>query len=304
MRKLNLVVLAFLVLGLHTIEASAQDELDLDYSISMPSIDIIQGSMAVPANLDLLTQGILKIFADSDNNGHVTQEEADALFEDLSDETKANMSLRLEDLEPLIQTSVGIDLQEPRTLEVLDMKIAGLVGPVNSSTPLAFIISFNAEFNVEDRIAHTISFGFNESYSGDLDFKFTAPSGWEVDGVSGLSDQSIEGRNVYGTPISQVDINISEEIQTDTILICVGIGIVFLVTIIIILFFILKKGKSAGSQTPKKQFPQSQAMAPAQPYQTQPPPQPAPNICKQCGSNMSWEQQYQRYYCNTCGQYR
>lgn len=297
MRKLNLVILAFLILGLQSIDASAQDELDLDYSISMPSIEIIEGNMAVPANLDLLTQGILKIFADSDGDDYVTQEEADALIDDLSNETKANMSLRLEDLEPLIQTGVGIDLQEPRTLEVLDMKIAGLVGPVNSSTPLAFIISFSAEFSIQDRIGHTISFGFNESYSGDVDFKFTAPSGWEVDKVSGLSGQSIEGRNVFGTPISQVDISISEEIGVEFIVVCFGIGIVAVVTIILIVFFILKKKKSESSQTPTKQYPQ---------YQTQPPlqPQPAPNICIQCGSNMAWVQQNQRYYCNTCSQYR
>jgi hypothetical protein len=127
-----------------------------------------------------------------------------------------------------------------------------------------------------------------------------------VDGVSGLSGQSIEGRNVYGTPHSQVDINISEEIQADTLIIGVGIGIVFLVTIIIILFYVLKKRKSESSQTPTKQYPQYQTTASAQPqpYQTQSPPPPAGNICRQCGSNMSWVQQYQRYYCNTCRQYR
>jgi hypothetical protein len=273
LRKIKFAILAFLILILHITGGSAQDDLDLDYSITMPSIEVIQGSLAVPAPLDLLTQGILKIFADADSDGNITQEEADALIDGMSEETKANMSLRLEDLEPLIQTSVGIDYRESRTLEVLDMKLAGLVGPVNSSTPLAFIISFTAEFNVEDRIGHTISFGIDESYAGDVDFEFTAPEGWEVDRVSGLTGESIEGRNVYGTPISQVDISISEEISTDFVYICIGISIVVVVAIIIVIFLVLRKSKSKKITT--SQYPQQATAAPTQPpTQATPPAQP------------------------------
>jgi hypothetical protein len=348
LRRIKYVLLTVLILSIHTTGGSAQNDLDLDYSITMPSIELIEGSLAVPAPLDLITQGIIKIFADTDGDDNITQEEADALYDGLSDNTKANLSLRREDLEPLIQTSVAIDNRIPRTLEVLDMEIAGLVGPVNSSTPLALIISFTAEFNVDDRIGHTVSFAVNESYAGDVDFSFTAPEGWEVDKVSGLTGYTIEDRNVYGTPVSQININLSEGISDDIVLICMSIGMIIVLVIVLIIFLVWRKSRSqktqtshypqqpAGSpaqhQTPTQPPPQAappiqpppQVPPPAKPqYQTPapppqatpvaqpqylaqppPPPPPAQNICRHCGSSMSFISQYQRYYCNYCRQYR
>jgi hypothetical protein len=323
--------LIIILLILCSFANSAQGQLDLDYSVEMPSIDTIEGSMAAPANIDLLTQAILKIFADSDDDDFITQAEADTLWDSMPEEERANLSLGLEDLEPLIERSIGIDFQRPRSVEVLDMEIVGLVGPVNSSQPLGFLISFIAEYDVSGSILHTISFGINESYTGDIDFEFTAPEGWEVDRVTGLSGSTIEGRKVYGTPVSQINIWISEGAAEDVILLCLAIGIIIVVAIVLVIVLLLRKRKESTTQA-QPQYPQQQAPQAYQappPQQNVPPPPPsqqvrrpppppaqvrqnrvppppptAPRTCFQCGGNLNYVQAYQRYYCPTCRQYR
>lgn len=334
--KIGYLILPLIIILSVSFPAFGQGVLDLDVAINMPDIETMEGSMSVPANLDLLTQSIIKIFADSDDDGNISSEEADAFWDTLTEEEKANLSLRLEDLEPIIQHSVGIDYNEPWQVEVTEMGIHGLVGPVNSSTTLSFVITFNAEFNVQESHTHTISIGINESYSGDVDFEFIVPDGWEVDRVTGLTGSTVEGRNVYGTPIGQVDIRISEEIGTDILYICVGIGVGVIVVIILIVFLLVRKKKeetltmqpppsqpypnyasiqqqsyqvSSPSQSPPIfTTPSPQQYPPSPPSQTQtfippPPLKPSPNVCPQCGSVMSYIQQYQRYYCYSCGQY-
>jgi hypothetical protein len=290
--------------------------------MEMPNIETIEGTMSVPAPLNLLLQGLIKIFADDDGDGNITQAESDAFLDLMPEDERDNLSLSLDDLEPVIQTGLGIDFRQPRTVEVLDMDFIGLVGPVNSSEPLGFLITFHAEFNVEDSISHTISIGVNESYTGDVDFEFTVPSGWKIDGVTGLSGSTIEGRTVYGTPVTQINIMIMEEIVEDILYICIGIGVVIIVVIIIAIVLLLKK-KGKKDAAPVQQYP---ATAPA-PYPVmqpqQPPPRPAPppqqfqevrappppvqpavNACPVCRGPLSFVQQYQRYYCNNCRQYR
>jgi hypothetical protein len=294
MKKSNLVILILSVCVLFSQPAFGQTAPDLDYSVEMPSIDRIEGSMAVPANFDLLMQGILKIFADSDDDGNVSQIEADALWDSLSDEQKANMSLRLEDLEPLIEESIGIDFDEPISVEVLAMELKGLVGPVNSSTPLAFVITFNAEFDVSSTIIHTISFGIDETYEGDVDFEFIAPSGWEVDRVSGLTGLDIDGREVHGTPHSQVNIRISEDIGDQFVILClilIIVGIVIVITIIFILVRISQKKKEA------------KALEPPGPSMAAPLSSEFAMACAQCGGHATYVPQYQKYYCNNCEKY-
>ena len=294
MKKSNLVILGLSVLALFSATALGQNAPDLDYSVEMPSIDRIEGSMAVPANLDLITQGILKIFADTNDDDNVSQAEADALWDGLSDEQKANMSLRLEDLEPLIEESIGIDFESPSSVEVLAMEIEGLVGPVNSSTPFAFVITFNAEFDVDTSIIHTISFGIDETYEGDVDFEFIAPLGWEVDSATGLTGLDIEGREVHGTPHSQIDIRISQEIGEEVAIICLVltlIGIILLITIIFVLVRVLK-----GKSSPPTPLPPGPSQAP--PLSSE-----FAQACVNCGGNLTYVPQYQRYYCYNCGKY-
>jgi hypothetical protein len=169
MRGMNCILIVILLTGLPFLPAMAQETLDLDISMEMPNIETIEGSMSVPAPLSLLLQGIIKIFADENGDGNISQAEADDFLDLMPQDQRDNLSLSLDDLEPHIQNSIGIDFRAPRTIEVLDMEFIGLVGPVNSSEPLGFLISFHAEFNVDDSLTHTISIGINESYTGDVD---------------------------------------------------------------------------------------------------------------------------------------
>ena len=268
-------IFLFTILGLVISPVHGQESLDLDFSLEMPDIDTIEGSISAPANLNLLLQGIIKIFADENGDGNITQAEADSFLDIIPEEERANLSLRLEDLEPIIQAGIGIDYQEPRAVEVLDMEFIGLVGPVNSSQPLGFLISFKADYNIDDSFTHTISIGVNESYTGDVDFEFTIPSGWEVDRVSGLTGKTVEGRTVYGTPIGQVDIRISEEVGTEAIYLCIGIGVVIIIVIIIVIVLLLKrKGKEAPVAPPLAQPYTAPAPPPPMSQPRQPPPRP------------------------------
>jgi hypothetical protein len=238
-------------------------------------------------------QGIIKIFADSDDDDNVSQAEADAFWDSLSDEQKANMSLRLEDLEPLIAESVGIDFQRPHTVEVEDLEITGLVGPVNSSIPLVFVISFNAEFNVSSSILHTISFGIDESYEGDVDFEFIGPPGWEVDSATGLIGADIDGREVHGTPHSQVNIRMSEEIDEGVITLCLVLmllGIVVIIIIILVVVLVIRGKKSSEPLPPG-------------PSQAPPLSSEFAQACSDCGGHLTYVPQYQRYYCHNCKKY-
>ena len=346
----RILQLSVILIILASLSFGCQGQVDIDITITMTDIDTIEGSMVVPANIDLLMQGILKIFADSDGDGNITQDEADALLDTLSEEERANMSLRMEDLEPVIRNAIGIDFQRPQSVEVQEMRITGLVGPTNGSLPLGIDISFVAEFDVGSSIFHTISIGVNESYTGDVDFEFTAPEGWEVDSVTGLAGSSIEGRKAYGTPVSQINIKISEEATEEVILLCLAIGIIVIVVIVLVLVLLLRSRKSSTTPQAQPQYPQQQAQAPAQPqiyqippppiqqqnvptpsqspqsqrppppqvqqgqtppppqYQAQqnvpPPPPSSPRTCFQCGGNLTYVQAYQRYYCQTCEQYR
>jgi hypothetical protein len=193
----------------------------------------------------------------------------------MPEEERDNLSLSLEDLEPIIQTGIGIDFRQPRTIDVLDMEFIGLVGPVNSSQPLGFEITFIAVFAVDDSMFHTVSIGVNESYTGDVDFEFTVPQGWEIDSTSGLSGSDIVGRTVYGTPVSQVNIEISEELSDDVVYACIGIGAaVFIIVVVIVAFLLWKKGKKdpnapveppMGAAPPP--YPGTQPQQPPQQYQ-------------------------------------
>lgn len=339
MRVAYCIFVFVLLIGLPFLPVLGQESLELDISMEMPNIETIEGSMSVPANLNLLMQGIIKIFADENGDDYITQAESDAFLDLMPEDERDNLSLSLEDLEPVIQTGIGIDFRQPRTIDVLDMEFIGLVGPVNSSQPLGFLITFHAEFYVDDSYSHTISIGVNESYTGDVDFEFTVPSGWEIDSVSGLSGKTIEGRTVYGTPVSQVNIQISEELSDEVVYVCIGIGVaVFLIIVFIIGLLLWKKGKKdpnapveppMGAAPPPYPGTQPQQPAPPQQYQqyayqqtppapvqapARPPPPRAPvaspptqlpvNSCPVCRTPMSYIKQYQRYYCNNCRQYR
>ncbi len=272
----SLLVLIILI----SMSFGCQGQADIDITITMTEIDTIEGSMVVPANIDLLMQGILKIFADSDDDGNITQEEADGLLGVLSEEERANMSLRLEDLEPVIRNGIGIDFQRPQTVEVQEMRITGLVGPTNSSQPLGIDISFIAEFDVDSSIFHTISIGVNESYTGDVDFEFTAPEGWEVDSVTGLSGSTIEGRKAYGTPVSQINIRISEGSTEEVILLCLAIGIIVVFVILLVIVLLLRSRKGSTTSQGQPQYPQQQITTPVPPqiYQTPSPPTKQHNV--------------------------
>jgi hypothetical protein len=280
----RVISLSIVLILLASLGFGCQGQVDIDISITMTDIDTIEGSMVVPANIDLLMQGILKIFADTDRDGNISQEEADGLLDVLSEEERANMSLRMEDLEPVIRNGIGIDFQRPHTVEVQEMRITGLVGPVNSSQPLGIDISFIAEFDINSGLIHTISIGVNESYTGDVDFEFTAPEGWEVDNVQGLSGSTIEGRKVYGTPVSQINIRISEEAAEEVILLCLAIGIIVVVAIVLVIVLLLRKRKEPTPQYPQQQaqlqYSQQQAPTPAPPqaYQTPSPPTQQQNV--------------------------
>jgi hypothetical protein len=276
----TVISLSIVLILLTSLGFGCQGQVDIDISITMTDIDRIEGSMVVPANIDLLMQGILKIFADSDSDGNITQGEADALLDTLTEEERANMSLRMEDLEPVIRNGIGIDFQRPQTVEVQEMRITGLVGPTNGSQPLGIDISFIAEFDVGSSIFHTISIGVNESYTGDVDFEFTAPEGWEVDSVTGLSGSTIEGRKAYGTPVSQINIRISEEAAEDVILLCLAIGIIVIVVIVLVIVLLLRSRKSSTTSQAQPQYPQQQASTPAPPqaYQTPSPPTQPYNV--------------------------
>jgi hypothetical protein len=331
MKKRICAFLFLFILCVNVVSVFGQEEVELDYSLDMPDIETLEGTLSAPANIDLFTQAIIKIFVDTDSDGNITVAEAEALWDIFTDEQRANMSLATDDLEPLIQNSIAMDNDAPRSVEVLDMDIFGLVGPTNGSTPLAFVISFHAEFDVTDSITHIVSIGVNESFTGDVDFDFSAPSGWEVASVEGLSGSTIEGRNVYGTPVSQVNVRIREEVAEEVLLICATLGIIVLVVIILIIVLLVRKKKSAATTQlpaqyppspseqsqpyqapPPAQYPSSppvqsqpyQAPPPPQQYQTPPPPQPAANTCPQCGGSLTFVQTYNRYYCPTCEQYR
>ena len=337
MRVTYCIFVFMFLIGLPFLPVLGQDSLELDISMEMPNIETIEGSMSVPANLNLLLQGIIKIFADENGDDYITQAESDAFLDLMPEEERDNLSLSLEDLEPLIQTSIGIDFRQPTTIDVQDMEFIGLVGPVNSSQPLGFLVTFRAEFNVFDSLSHTISIGINESYTGDVNFEFTIPSGWDFDTVSGLLDSDIEGQTVYGTPVSQINIEISEGLSDEVLYICIGIGAaVFIIIVIVIALLLWKKGKK-DPNAPREQYPgaapppypgtqpqqppqqyqgyayQQTSPAPVQaPAQAPPPRAPIPpppaqlpvNSCPVCRTPMSYIKQYQRYYCNNCRQYR
>jgi parallel beta-helix repeat protein len=299
--------------------------IDVDYVISMPDIETMEGYFSMPANIDLFTQGLIKFIADTNNDENVSAEEADALLNELSEEDRARWSLRAEDLESVLQKSIGIDFSEPTQIEISDIEIGGLEGPVDSPVPLSVIIHFQATFDVSENYKHTVSIGINASYTGDIDFEFTIPSGWKIDRVEGLSGSNIDGRTVTGEPTGQVDIYIIEEGAEEALLICLGAAIIVIIIVIVIIVLLLKKKKSTSAQQPAAQAPvtpspyQPPSQTPpatpppppqptAQPPPTTPPPPPpaqaAPHVCPVCRGSMSFVQQYQRYYCNNCRQYQ
>jgi len=113
MRGIYCILIVMLLAGLPFLPAMAQETLDLDISMEMPNIETIEGSMSVPAPLGLLLQGIIKIFADGDGDGNITQAEADDFLNLMPEDERENLSLSLDDLEPHIQNSIGIDFRAP-----------------------------------------------------------------------------------------------------------------------------------------------------------------------------------------------
>lgn len=134
-----------------------------------------------------------RLFADSDRDGQVSEEEADAIEEQFADQAAGSMN-GSEDGDAL-----RYDGKTPTSFEIVEIDSQGLVGPTTSNEPIRLYFVARATYDVDASAeTHTLYAPIDEEM-GNVPTLLTAPPGFVVSSITGLPGASPGGATANGT---------------------------------------------------------------------------------------------------------